>query len=581
MRPFNYLHISDLHFRSDGDLFAQSEAAQSLASSIAHLNDIEFVVVTGDVAQSGKPEEYDRAEEFFGGLAENLELDSSDFYFVPGNHDVDRTVEELSYYGGIQRMTSEDEVDRLLGAPQKTESLRSRQSAFWSFVQGFAGTQQRLHTSDGLGYVSRIDIDGFSVCILGINTAWLSGSDSDRTALVMGERQVIEAMNLKNAGPAHLTIALAHHPIDWLTEWDAQACKKRLLTGSDLFLRGHLHNHEVGLMSSPASPCVEIAAGSGNAGRAFPNAHNVVSINPGEACGTVTEYRFQRDQASYIELGHDEFKFEVDGELPWSRQLVASELASVVTEAEAVADFLAGLLLGVLQEVPCDLGNGHIEFAIVDVAESAKGSEAVTAARTFMRLRNLLKLYPGETPLKTRLSAQPNLIRDFATELVELGKADSSVANRIFKDPPLNSHAVVDGHESWAVELLDDMVANGEWDEVESRSRRLLGEDPGRRDLIEPHLIQALMRSPDFESREEAVRISEALEERSGTARHSLLLAAAAESAGRDELAVATVLRAMDNNQFDADLLTYAAELAGRVGRGDVHHQARRLLEDL
>ena len=46
------------------------------------------VVVTGDVAETARPREYEDAAAFLGALAQEIELAPRRFVFCPGNHDV-------------------------------------------------------------------------------------------------------------------------------------------------------------------------------------------------------------------------------------------------------------------------------------------------------------------------------------------------------------------------------------------------------------------------------------------------------------------------------------------------------------
>ena len=62
MRKLSWLHVSDLHIKSEGDGFSQQEACSALTRHIADAGDsfpqIHFVLVTGDVAYSGRAEQY-------------------------------------------------------------------------------------------------------------------------------------------------------------------------------------------------------------------------------------------------------------------------------------------------------------------------------------------------------------------------------------------------------------------------------------------------------------------------------------------------------------------------------------------
>ena len=44
--------------------------------------------MTGDIAYSGRTEEYERASDFFNNILEILNLEREAIFFVPGNHAV-------------------------------------------------------------------------------------------------------------------------------------------------------------------------------------------------------------------------------------------------------------------------------------------------------------------------------------------------------------------------------------------------------------------------------------------------------------------------------------------------------------
>ena len=73
MRQLSWLHVSDLHIKSEGDGFSQQEACSALTRHIADAGDsfpqIHFVLVTGDVAYSGLAEQYVLAEDIFRELS--------------------------------------------------------------------------------------------------------------------------------------------------------------------------------------------------------------------------------------------------------------------------------------------------------------------------------------------------------------------------------------------------------------------------------------------------------------------------------------------------------------------------------
>jgi 3',5'-cyclic AMP phosphodiesterase CpdA len=90
------LHLSDLHF-GPHSRFADADPAElghSFASNLLQererlkLSRLDLVIVTGDLAEAGKPKEFNTAAAFLGALAGDLGIERREFVFVPGNHDV-------------------------------------------------------------------------------------------------------------------------------------------------------------------------------------------------------------------------------------------------------------------------------------------------------------------------------------------------------------------------------------------------------------------------------------------------------------------------------------------------------------
>jgi SAM-dependent methyltransferase/3',5'-cyclic AMP phosphodiesterase CpdA len=96
------LHLSDLHFGERSRFYAddQGRAARAFASATQDAYQViappgrgavpvvDAVVVSGDVAESGREQEFDRARGFLLQFATALDLKPRRFVFAPGNHDV-------------------------------------------------------------------------------------------------------------------------------------------------------------------------------------------------------------------------------------------------------------------------------------------------------------------------------------------------------------------------------------------------------------------------------------------------------------------------------------------------------------
>ena len=128
--PISWLHLSDFHFKAL-ERWERRKTLQALLRHVENLRDNglrpDFVFVTGDVAFSGQRKEYDQAVLFFAKLAETLELEPRErFFFVPGNHDVDRGAIGAGDRRILKGVDSQDDVEDLFGDPEASASSRRR-----------------------------------------------------------------------------------------------------------------------------------------------------------------------------------------------------------------------------------------------------------------------------------------------------------------------------------------------------------------------------------------------------------------------------------------------------------------------
>ena len=349
MRQLSWLHVSDLHLKSEGDGFSQQEACSALTRHIADAGDsfpqIHFVLVTGDVAYSGLAEQYVLAENIFRELSTVLGVPPDKFFFVPGNHDVNRSVNWLAYEGARSFCAGQLKVDRLL-CDQELKSVLDRQSQFWAFVSRFTNGQQRRDVPSGLGYATSFFIEELPIEILGLNSAWLCGGDGEDGKLLIGERQTIELIAETREDYVALRLALAHHPMDCLVGWDRVPCAQRILPFVDFFHRGHLHRSEVSLGSTPHYPCILVAAGATHVSRLFRNSFNVVSVELDTGECRIEHRDFSQQSARYELSGTTSATVALKGEIPGGPGELLEALANVVPEAKEFAGYMSGLITG-------------------------------------------------------------------------------------------------------------------------------------------------------------------------------------------------------------------------------------------
>ena len=205
---FGWLHLSDFHFRGGQDTFSQDVSCEAVLRDIpGRLSTdypLEFIVATGDIAFSGQRHEYELASTFFDALFGELGLDRNRLFVVPGNHDVDRTRYRYTYQGVSGGLTNQLTVDAFLGQETELGLVMERQSAFRDFKSGLLDIDDMETTRDGLASVRLLNLDGFRISVLELNSAWLSGEKDEAGNLLIGERQIINALHLVDKPPSSL-----------------------------------------------------------------------------------------------------------------------------------------------------------------------------------------------------------------------------------------------------------------------------------------------------------------------------------------------------------------------------------------
>jgi len=282
-----WLHLSDLHFRdrSDNEIYNSNIVLDALLEDIEKLRSeralaADFIVVTGDIAYSGKPAQYEQAEKFFEKLLEATNLQKKQLFLVPGNHDVDRKAISPFTNDALHTLSNHEKVNEFLKDKSARALVFEKLRAYNEFVRTYFQSEL-IFDDEGCFYVKILPVREKNIALLGLNSAWLCGLDSakDRASgLLLGERQVHSAA--AQTRNADLCIALMHHPLDWLKDFDQNKSKKILSERCDFILHGHTHQPQAQqLLDSKNRPFI-IATGASYQGREYPNRYNFVQLSP-------------------------------------------------------------------------------------------------------------------------------------------------------------------------------------------------------------------------------------------------------------------------------------------------------------
>lgn len=203
MSKLTWLHLSDWHhkdFRTDPKvvldrLVKDIEDRTTISPDLAR---IDFIVFSGDVARSGRKDEYGEAEsKFFDRILESAGgLNPHRLFIVPGNHDLDENEIEKLPDEFRKNAVSNDDADRWLTDAAKREQLLRPFAEFKNFVANYTGQDSPDYSN-----VRTWRIDGKKVSLLGINSAWWCrhhkderGKPFDYGFLQVGEHQIHDAL---------------------------------------------------------------------------------------------------------------------------------------------------------------------------------------------------------------------------------------------------------------------------------------------------------------------------------------------------------------------------------------------------
>ena len=285
-RTATLLHLSDFHFKPS-DEWDQKAVVNDLLRALEDSREPDLVVVTGDISFSGRIDEYALAAKFFlEGLLPKLGLPPDRVYFVPGNHDVDRSLVGEMVRSSQEALIRDSDPDRhlaaILSSPEERSLLLKRFSAYSDFVADLTGDADRAKP----WWSARREVNGIDLALVGLCSPLLSCGDTDRGNLILGQPTVNEATS---EGP-EIAISLLHHPFDYMIESDKPAID-RVKSWSDLILRGHLHTESAHREEWTEGEVVTLAAGSAYQGSRRRNGFNLISIDAGARTAHILPFR--------------------------------------------------------------------------------------------------------------------------------------------------------------------------------------------------------------------------------------------------------------------------------------------------
>lgn len=318
MNDFTILHLSDLHINRKGNklsilhenLLCDIESEMRVSENI-------IVVVTGDILDKAEYKYKNNAIAFFEKLQKILGEKVKGLYIVPGNHDKIRNVMDKSVIEKYYTLKQEGKKQEFY-----QQYWKHLKMGFYEYLEmlkeiymQFPNIKFPESIEKNTYGVETIKIADKNLCFLLFNTAWSCLGEDDERHLLLGDFQmekIKEQYSMEANGldkKFDLTIALAHHPIDWLEGKEENMMKADILCNNSLnaniYICGHTHNRDVINWQNNRHSMTTLVSGLGwpDGNTDHPYAH------------TYSSYVFNLDVNSidvYVRSSDDNYAFEPD-----------------------------------------------------------------------------------------------------------------------------------------------------------------------------------------------------------------------------------------------------------------------------
>lgn len=242
MSELKWLHLSDFHFGKKPDsTYQQPLVARKLIEHVitksAKEGPPDLVFITGDIANSGQPDEYALFNEHvIEPLITHFGYDFTDkIFLVPGNHDVQRDVERN--FGRDEHLSLD--CGNFEPTPQSLKDRAGLITRLKGFITSpLANKLSAFEEEEGV-YSEEFYVGDKKVGILGINTSFLCRDEHDKGKLTPGVPLVRDA--LERSANSDLMFVLGHHPLDWYSPAHAEPIKTLFARHNVVYLYGHMH----------------------------------------------------------------------------------------------------------------------------------------------------------------------------------------------------------------------------------------------------------------------------------------------------------------------------------------------------
>ncbi|KIC01263.1 hypothetical protein OA88_15005 [Flavobacterium sp. JRM] len=251
------LHISDFHLDLKDKDDNVNHIVQPLLNKLNKLTKnepIDLIFFTGDLINIGGKNYsgldvafLDFEETFIEPLLKITNLTKESFFFVPGNHDINRKCDSIRIEKGLEQdLVSQEKLNEFFKEPEGIDRIKEYQEFEEYF---FKNSKNKINISEFQSTFKTI-INNYTIGICSLNSSWRCyDSNTDKGKILIGEKQIIDG--LKDIQDCDIKIALSHHHYDELKEFDKDVVESLLKQDFNLFFSGHNHRNKASLTLDP------------------------------------------------------------------------------------------------------------------------------------------------------------------------------------------------------------------------------------------------------------------------------------------------------------------------------------------
>ena len=228
------LQLSDIHFKSSNNSILEKidKIFHAIKNEVDNSNYL-FITFTGDIAFSGKKEEYLIAESFLENLTSKIssykKIDIK-YVFTAGNHDCDFSDD------GIRDILIKSVLDGTEITNDIIDNCTKIQKNYFEFIKKF---NSDIIIENNIFSRYEYSIGSHKIAFNSYNLAWASKKKEVQSNIIYPSN-ILDKNDISNEN-FNITISLFHHPLHWLQHDNIRQFKELINSTSNIVMTGHEH----------------------------------------------------------------------------------------------------------------------------------------------------------------------------------------------------------------------------------------------------------------------------------------------------------------------------------------------------